>query len=148
MLLDKNVIVKVLNEKCKESASFQRFQREIAALSSLGHANIVTAYATGIHQEHPYLVTEEMDAHTLADLLAMPTESIDRPILDIESKRSIICQICDALSYLHSHGLVHRDLRPENILISDDKQYVNSRISSLQNSPQIETKCGSHKQAR
>jgi serine/threonine protein kinase len=65
-----------------------------------------------------------MDAHTLADLLAMPTESIDRPILDIESKRSIICQICDALSYLHSHGLVHRDLRPENILISDDKQYV------------------------
>lgn len=126
LLLDKSVIIKVLHDQCKESASFQRFQREITALSKLSHANIVTAYATGIHDNRPYLVTEEMDGVTLAELFAqqVPSNGSLEQSLDLESKRSIVCQICDALAHLHSHGIVHRDLRPENVLISKDGQYV------------------------
>lgn len=51
LLLDKNVIIKVLHDQYKESASFQRFHREVNALSTLSPANIVTAYATGIYEK-------------------------------------------------------------------------------------------------
>lgn len=126
LLLDKNVIIKVLHDQCKEGASFQRFHREVNALSTLSHANIVTAYATGIYENHPYLVTEEMNGLSLSDLFALAAQDTNpsENTLDLETKRSIICQVCDALIHLHSHGIVHRDLRPENILISSDRQYV------------------------
>lgn len=147
LLLDKTVLVKVLHEECKESASFQRFQRELNALSKLGHANIVTAYATGIYQNHPYLVTEQTDAHTLADLIGKKTAQDVMPQLDLEAKRSIICQICDALAHLHLQGIVHRDLRPENILVSSDLQYAKltdfefAKFSSIKNEMRV-TKTG------
>ncbi len=103
LLLDKSIIIKVLHDQCKESASFKRFQREISALSTLNHAHIVTAYATGIYEEHPFLVTEEMDAISLADLFAQQdpnNNAQSQSALDLETKRSIICQVCDALTHL------------------------------------------------
>jgi predicted Ser/Thr protein kinase len=109
--LDRVVAIKVLPPELEDDpASLQRFQRESQALARLNHPNIVTVFEAGIEGGRCFFVMEYVDGPTLRDL--MKAKELD-PALALR----LVPQICDALEYAHAEGIVHRDVKPANILI-------------------------------
>jgi serine/threonine protein kinase len=89
----------------------KRFEREAVALGKLSHPNIVGVHDYGEHQGIPYLVMEFVEGGTLKQLLG-------RPIACDDAAR-LLAPIARALDYAHQHKLVHRDVKPSNILLSE-----------------------------
>jgi serine/threonine protein kinase len=110
--LERTVAIKVLpatfalNQDIK-----QRFEREAKAISSLNHPNICTLYDIGEQNGTDYLVMEYIEGETLAEKLTKGPIEIDELI-------KIAIQITDALDKAHKQGLVHRDLKPGNVMLS------------------------------
>jgi serine/threonine-protein kinase len=106
--LGREVAVKFLPAELADSAEFRtRFEREAHALALLNHPNIVTIHDYGEEGGQGYIVMELVEGSTLAEQLPLaPERTID-----------IVLQICDALSYAHGQGIVHRDIKPGNVLI-------------------------------
>ncbi len=89
-----------------------RFVQEARALSLLHHAHIVTVYQLSISNSGiPYLVMELVSGHSLRDLI------ITEGALPPKRALAIITQACEALAYAHENGVVHRDVKPENIVL-------------------------------
>ncbi len=110
--LDRFVAIKVLPEHLAADPDFrQRFDREARAVSSLNHPHICTLHDIGAQDGVSFLVMELLEGETLAGRLAK-----GRPPLD-EALR-YATQIADALDKAHRHGVVHRDLKPGNIMIT------------------------------
>ncbi len=108
------VAVKMLKEEFKDDAEFlRRFTREANAVLALSHENIVRAYGAGTHNGLPYLVMEYIEGHTLKDLIEK------NGALPVRTAIGITCQILDALSAAHSHGIIHRDVKPQNVIVTD-----------------------------
>ena len=95
-------------------AGFERFQREEEIGSKLNHPTILKVIKVEEKKSRPYLVMEFLDGKTLSDLLAKR-----KPISETEAI-SYATRICDALHYLHTQGITHRDLKPQNIMICTD----------------------------
>jgi serine/threonine protein kinase len=93
---------------------FQRFGREIDALASLSHPNIVHLFDWGEHEGRPFLVMELVDGASLEDMIA------DRGALDPRAAASIGRQVAAALAAAHRKGIIHRDIKPSNILVGSD----------------------------
>ena len=110
--LDRQVAVKVLPEHTALSEDLQtRFQREAKAISSLNHPHICTLYDIGCEDGIDYLVMELLEGQTLAARLKagpLPTEETLR----------IAIQVADALDKAHRQGLIHRDLKPGNVMLT------------------------------
>ncbi len=109
--LNRKVALKILPRGLAEENDFRpRFQREAHALAALSHANIVALYDFGIEGDLTFLVMEFVEGATLRKLLRDNT---------LEPRRAleIASQVADALDYAHQLGVVHRDVKPENILI-------------------------------
>ncbi len=110
----KTVAVKLLKDEFKDDAEFlRRFSREANAILTLSHENIVRAYGAGTHNGLPYLVMEYVEGHTLKDLISK------NGALPVRTAIGITCQILDALSAAHSHGIIHRDVKPQNVIVTD-----------------------------
>ncbi len=110
----KTVAVKVLKDEYKDDAEFlRRFSRETNAILTLSHENIVRAYGAGTHDGMPYLVMEYVEGHTLKDLISK------NGALPVRTAIGITCQILDALSAAHAHGIIHRDVKPQNVIVTD-----------------------------
>lgn len=110
----KTVAVKMLKDEYKDDAEFlRRFSREANAILTLSHENIVRAYGAGTHNGLPYLVMEYVEGHTLKDLIAK------NGALPVRTAIGITCQILDALSAAHAHGIIHRDVKPQNVIVTD-----------------------------
>ena len=108
------VAVKMLKEEYKNDAEFlRRFSREASAILNLSHENIVRAYGVGTHDGMPYLVMEYVEGHTLKDLIEK------NGALPVRTSIGITCQILDALSAAHAHGIIHRDVKPQNVIVTD-----------------------------
>jgi eukaryotic-like serine/threonine-protein kinase len=107
--LDRDVAVKIL---ARERILGGRFEREARAAARLSHPAIVTLYEAAVDDEGAYLVSELVRGSTLDALLRAGRLS-DRDIV------SIAIALCDALEHAHSHGVVHRDVKPSNVLIPD-----------------------------
>ena len=108
------VAVKMPKEEYKNDAEFlRRFQREASAILNLSHENIVRAYGVGTHNDLPYLVMEYVDGHTLKSLIEK------NGALPVRTAIGITCQILDALSAAHAHGIIHRDVKPQNVMVTD-----------------------------
>ncbi len=108
------VAVKMLKEEYKNDAEFlRRFQREASAILNLSHENIVRAYGVGSHNDLPYLVMEYVEGHTLKSLIEK------NGALPVRTAIGITCQILDALSAAHAHGIIHRDVKPQNVIVTD-----------------------------
>lgn len=112
--LARMVAVKLLNGDAFKHPSVQRrFLQEAQIMSGLTHPNIVTVYDFGINVDgQPYIVMDFVDGPTLAQLLER-----GGPIQEREAVR-IFMQVASALSYAHSRGIVHRDVKPGNIMLS------------------------------
>lgn len=114
-MVERIVAIKVLSESTEEqSAAFLRFQREAQALSSLNHPNIVVVFDFGLSEEgFPFLVMDYLEGQNLHQLIQQENR------LDVERAVPIFIQICNAMAHAHSRGILHRDLKPDNIILTE-----------------------------
>ncbi|MGH3664969.1 MAG: protein kinase domain-containing protein, partial [Egibacteraceae bacterium] len=114
-VLTRTVAVKVLHDHLAADDAFrERFRREAIAAAKLTHPNVVGLYDTGSDGDKVYLVMEFVEGATLKDVIA------ERSTLASGQAASIGEKVARALDYAHERGLVHRDVKPANILIGDD----------------------------
>jgi serine/threonine protein kinase len=110
--LDREVAIKVLPGHLSASAELrQRFEREARAVSSLNHPNICTLHDIGHQEGIDFLVLELLDGETLA-------QRLERGPLPVPEALRMGIQIADALEKAHSQALIHRDLKPGNIMLT------------------------------
>ena len=114
--LDRPVAVKLLAENLAGDAAFrQRFLREARLAARLSHPNVVSVYDAGEEADgRPYIVMEHVDGETLADLLR------ERGQLPADEAVGLALQACRGLEHAHAAGLVHRDVKPQNLLLRTD----------------------------
>jgi formylglycine-generating enzyme required for sulfatase activity len=111
--LDRPVAVKVLSSALAADPDFtKRFEREAQSIASLNHPNIVHVYDFGVQDGYHYLVMNYVkDSRTLGSLMAEGAP--------IDQMLDYIIQVADALDYAHQHNILHRDVKPGNILIDE-----------------------------
>ncbi|MDP8978350.1 MAG: protein kinase, partial [Actinomycetota bacterium] len=113
-VLERDVAVKVLHGRHAEDPTFvARFRREAQAAARLSHPNVVAVYDTGEDGGRPFIVMEYVAGPSVADLLAGQHIPRDRAV-------EIADEAARGLHYAHDRDLVHRDVKPANILVADD----------------------------
>lgn len=111
--LNQIAAVKVLPERCLgDSQAVSRFKREMQSVGALDHPNIVRAYNAGEEKGTHFLVTEYVDGVTLQGLVAQ------HKALPVGAACELVRQAAVGLQYAHEHGLVHRDVKPANLMLS------------------------------
>lgn len=114
-LLNRHVTVKVLRPEYVSDQDFvRRFRREAQAAASLSHPNIVSIYDVGVEDGIHYIVMEYIQGQSLKELI----EELGH--LPVTMAAEYGYQIAQALGNAHKHGIIHRDVKPHNILISED----------------------------
>jgi serine/threonine-protein kinase len=115
MVLNRVVAVKVLRDTFAQDAEFRgRFQREAQAAANLAHPNIVTVYDYGQDGAQSYIVMEYIDGRDLKNIIRAETP------LALVRALDLMIQACAALGAAHRAGLVHCDVKPQNILVTAD----------------------------
>jgi eukaryotic-like serine/threonine-protein kinase len=115
--LERNVAVKLLAEHLADDPAFvSRFRREALAAARLVHPNVVQVFDFGFDEaaHHHFIVMEAVPGRSCAELLR------ERGHLDVEQAVEIVAQACRGLDYAHRNGVVHRDVKPGNLLVTDD----------------------------
>jgi len=115
--LGREVAIKVLRSDIARDPTFQaRFRREAQAAASLNHPAIVAVYDTGEDSvaagDVPYIVMEYVEGATLRDVLK------DEGVMDVQAAMTFAADICAALDFSHRNGIVHRDVKPGNVMIT------------------------------
>ncbi len=113
--LRRDVAIKmVLDPRSAESPTrLKRFQQEAEAVARLRHPGIVAVHEIGVHEGHPFLVMDLVEGRSLEDVLgdgSLPPRRI----------AELIRETALALSHAHEHGILHRDVKPENVLVDAD----------------------------
>jgi eukaryotic-like serine/threonine-protein kinase len=110
--LDRLVAIKMMTVGYAEDPDLlKRFYREARSTASLQHPNIVTVYDTGDQDGSPYLVMEFLEGESLDSILT------SRRLLTAAEKIQYVLEACRGLSYAHGRGIVHRDIKPGNIMV-------------------------------
>ena len=116
-VLERPVALKLLAEHLADDDAFvARFQREALAAARLQHPNIVQVFDYGLDgsSHRHFIVMEFVDGPSCADLLR------DRKRLDVEEAVRVVCDACHGLDYAHRAGVIHRDVKPGNLLVARD----------------------------
>ena len=112
ILLNRKVAVKILRQQFVHDEEFvRRFRREAQSAASLSHSNIVSVYDVGQEDDTHYIVMEYVEGRNLNDIIK------ERAPMQSEEAVRIAAQICDALEHAHQNQIIHRDIKPHNILI-------------------------------
>ncbi|MEO8452983.1 MAG: protein kinase [Gemmatimonadota bacterium] len=106
------VAVKLMRGDLSHFGGADRFAREIAILATLQHPHILSLLDSGVIDEQPYYVMPFVAGESLRERLSREQR------LSVQDAVRLILEVCDALRYAHEFGIVHRDVKPENILIS------------------------------
>lgn len=113
--LDRIVAIKILPRRLSNNPEFvDRFYREGKAAAKLNHPNIVQAIDVGCAMGYHYFVMEYIDGHTIHDILAAGKRYSEQEAVEVA------IGIADALNHAHKRGLIHRDVKPKNIMITRD----------------------------
>jgi serine/threonine protein kinase len=114
-LLERNVALKVLHARFGDDAEYvERFRREARAVAQLSHPNIVTVIDRGEADGHQFIVFEFVDGENLKEL-------VDRTgPLPVQRAVELGSAIAEGLSFAHEHGIIHRDVKPQNVLLNGD----------------------------
>ena len=114
-ILDRKVAVKILRGDLADDEKFvRRFQREAISASSLSHTNIVEIYDVGEDDGNFYIVMEYIEGKTLKQLIKK------RGVLSLPETIDIMMQLLDAIASAHDSYIIHRDIKPQNIMIKDN----------------------------
>lgn len=113
--INRSVAMKLLKEEhCEDKERKGRFIKEGKAAGALAHPNIVTVYDVGQIEEQPYMMMELLEGQTLGELLQ------ENKKFSLEAIMEVGIQLGNALDYAHERGIVHRDMKPDNIVLSPD----------------------------
>lgn len=114
-ILNREVAVKVLRgELSEDPVALLRFLREASAVSKLHHPNVVEVYDVGEYDKKNYIVMEYVRGRTLKQLIAQ------RGALQKEESVEIMKQLVSAIAHAHENNIIHRDIKPQNVLVKDD----------------------------
>lgn len=114
-LLNRYVAIKVLRyEFINDEEFIEKFRREAQAAASLSHANIVNVYDVGMEDDIYYIVMEYIDGKTLKDIIQ------EKGKLSLEETLDFSMKVVDALVHAHANKLIHRDIKPHNIMVTSD----------------------------
>ena len=114
-ILKRDVAIKILRGSLsKDPITLMRFQREASAISKLSHPNVVDVYDVGEFKGHHYIVMEYVRGRTLKQLISQ------RGALHKEEALDIMKQLTMAIQHAHEHNIIHRDVKPQNVLVKDD----------------------------
>ena len=114
-ILDRKVAIKVLRGDLADDEKFiRRFQREAQSVANLSHPNIVEVYDVEEEEGQHYIVMEYIEGKTLKQLLQK------RGALTLSEVIDIMLQLTDGLAHAHEAYIIHRDIKPQNIMIQDD----------------------------
>ncbi|HJR60215.1 MAG TPA: protein kinase, partial [Vicinamibacterales bacterium] len=112
--IDRLVAIKVLREGLDTGDLRERFRREARAAGRLRHPNIVTIFDVGEYEGQPFIAMEYLPGETLAELIKRKAP------LSLRRKLKLLEEVCDGLAYAHKSGIVHRDVKPANLMVEPD----------------------------
>lgn len=114
-IINREVAIKILRgELGNDPVTLLRFQREANAASKLNHPNVVQVYDVGTSEDRHFIVMEYIRGKTLKQLIQL------RGALHKEEAISIMKQLLSAVAEAHRHNIIHRDIKPQNVLVKDD----------------------------
>lgn len=118
--LERFVAIKILSPEGMDEDSLKRFEREAKSLSRLSHLHIASFYSYGLLEDEdtPYIVMEFIEGESLTNVLA----TTNGGYLSSEQTIDIALQVSEALAYAHNNGVLHRDLKPGNIILQKQPQ--------------------------
>ena len=112
LITSKIVAIKILKEELKdEKSNIASFSEEARSSASMSHQNIMEIYNEGSYKGCPYLVIEYLENQTLLDKIEYFTK------FSVNEGCQIMLQLLEAISYTHRHNIIHRDIKPQNIMI-------------------------------
>src|ERR687891_430666 len=115
--LGRRVAIKILNERYANDESFiERFRREAKSAAGLSHPNIVSIYDRGEAEGTYYIAMEVIEGRSLKELI------LTRGALPVHQAVEYARQLLEALRFAHRHGIIHRDIKPHNVLVSADER--------------------------
>jgi serine/threonine protein kinase len=109
--LGRDVALKVLPTEASEPDRVRRFEQEARAVAALRHPHILAVYDVGSHEGQPYIVLELLEGETLRQRLSHGPLPVSKVV-------ELGVQICQGLAAAHAHGVVHRDLKPDNLFLA------------------------------
>ena len=121
LALNRLVAIKMMHAHKLQGPSVRRFQQEAQAVSHLNHPNIVMVHDFGVDNDGlPYMVLDYIDGKSLADLIKK-----SGPV-PLQKSLGIFLQICEGMEHAHANGVLHRDLKPQNIMLTEHSEKVSS----------------------
>jgi len=113
--LERRVAIKILHEHYAGDPEYlERFRREARAVAQLSHPNIVTVIDRGDDEGRQYIVFEHVEGENLKELVQREGS------LPVRQALELALAVADGLAFAHDHGLVHRDVKPQNVLLSNE----------------------------
>lgn len=114
-ILNRQVAIKILRaDLSTDAVSILRFEREAQAAAALAHPNIVEIYDVGDYKGHHYIVMEFVPGKTLKQVIRSRGPLVNEEAVDIMK------QLCSAVAEAHSRGIIHRDIKPQNVIVKAD----------------------------
>ena len=119
-LLHREVAIKtMLKRTTPQSAYWKRFMREAQITAQLAHPAIVPIYGLDFNEENqPFLIMKKIEGNTLTEYIeACKQHDEDDELFGIKARIERLIHVCSAMNYAHNHGVIHRDLKPDNIMV-------------------------------
>jgi len=114
--LKRSVAVKALSARHRSDEVVGRFRSEAESMAQVDHPNVVKIYSFGKHEGKPYFVMEFLDGESLAEYI--DRRQVMQEVVHLDEVIGLLSQVCRGLGAIHAKGIVHRDVKPANVMIT------------------------------